>query len=61
MIGYIDTFYDKYYKKLIKLNYTYDQMISLMKHASINDFQILIDNNYINDYISIYKFKKSSY
>lgn len=57
VVGYIDTFYDKYYKKLIKLNYTYDQMISLMKHASINDFQILIDNNYsyskIQPYLNI--------
>ncbi len=57
VIGYIDTFYDKYYKKLIKLNYTYDQMISLMKHALINDFQILIDNNYsyskIQPYLNI--------
>ena len=44
-------------EELIKLNYTYDQMISLMKHASINDFQILIDNNYsyskIQPYLNI--------
>ena len=57
VIEYIDTFYDKYYKNLIKLNYTYDQIISLMKYASIDDFQMLIDNNYsysnIQPYLNI--------
>ena len=49
--------YQKYqvYKK--ELNYTYDQIISLMKYASIDDFQMLIDNNYsysnIQPYLNI--------
>lgn len=57
VIEYIDKFYDKYYKNLIKLNYTYNQIISLMKYASIDDFQMLIDNNYsysnIQPYLNI--------
>lgn len=46
VIKYIDTFYQDYYPSLTKLNYSYNNIITLMKQASLDDFKILIDHNY---------------
>lgn len=51
IIKYIDTFYQDCYQQLKKLKYSYKEMMQLMKTAEIEDFKMIINNEY--SYIKI--------
>ena len=46
VVKYIDEFYQDYYQPLNNLKYSYNQIISLMSFASLQDFKMLTDNKY---------------
>lgn len=54
VIKYIDTFYQDYYEALTKLDYSYNNIMALMKSATLDNFKMLVDNQYSYKTISPY-------
>lgn len=54
VVKYIDTFYQDYYEALTKLDYSYNNIMSLMKSATLDNFKMLVDNQYSYKTISPY-------
>lgn len=54
VVKYIDTFYQDYYEALTKLGYSYNNIMALMESATLDDFKLLVDNQYSYKKISPY-------
>lgn len=54
VVKYIDTFYQDYYEALTKLDYSYNNIMALMKSATLDNFKMLVDNQYSYKTISPY-------